>query len=514
MKNSKTEGMLKGALSLTLASLLVKIVGVFYKIPLSHILGDEGMGFFNTAYTVYTFFFLLSTAGVPKAITILITKEKDRKDEDSLLHSATVFFFAIGLALSVTLALLSAPIAAFIGNRKAVYSMLAIAPSIVFITVASVYRGYLNGKMRFGSVAISQCIEAAVKLGAGLLLARIAVSQELPLEIISAYTVLGISLSSVLTCVQLYIELKIAKKNDNTEQNKRLSLHHIKDICRISLPITASSGVMSLVNVIDLALVMRGLASVGYSEQISGILYGNYTTLAVPMFNFALSVVSAICTSALPLINSLYSVNDLSKAREKTRDAALLSAFVSAPATAVFSLYSAECLSLLFDDGSVALGACLLSALAPSILLISILTVINTALEGTGSVYAPLISMSFGCAAKIFSSYLLVGIPELAIYGAPIGTAMSYITSLLISFILMKKTTRVRAVDLMAPFFVPIVNSATSALCVAAIESQLELHLTQHSIVPWRLVVFAASYVALTFLSGVFKKIKAISMSK
>ena len=88
--NNPKNQFLKGAASLSLAALMVKILGVAYKIPLSHILGDDGMGYFNTAYTVYTFFFLICTAGVPKAITILVTEKVANSDNSiaSLIKTA------------------------------------------------------------------------------------------------------------------------------------------------------------------------------------------------------------------------------------------------------------------------------------------------------------------------------------------------------------------------------------------------------------------------------------------
>ena len=131
--NSKTD-LLRGAVSLSIAAFFVKVLGVAYKIPLSHILGDDGMGYFNTAYTVYTFFFLICTAGVPKAITILVTENKidNRKSIMALLKTAKTTFFIIGISLAIIFVSFSFPIARFIGNKRSAFAMISIAPAIPF----------------------------------------------------------------------------------------------------------------------------------------------------------------------------------------------------------------------------------------------------------------------------------------------------------------------------------------------------------------------------------------------
>ena len=104
VSNSKNQ-LIKGAASLSIAAFFVKVLGLAYKIPLAHILGDDGMGYFNTAYTVYTFFFLICTAGVPKAITILVSEDSTNINESpgTLIKTARHTFIIIGLALAIIL---------------------------------------------------------------------------------------------------------------------------------------------------------------------------------------------------------------------------------------------------------------------------------------------------------------------------------------------------------------------------------------------------------------------------
>lgn len=441
MLSKKTNtNLFKGAAALSLASVLVKVIGVIYKIPLAGILGDEGMSYFNSAYTVYAFFFILCSAGVPKALTILIsgTSAENRGEEKSILVTSSVFFFLAGVIFSVVF-ILSAPfISDFIGSRKIAYSMIAIAPAIPFIAAASVLRGYLNGKLRFTEIAVSQCIEAVLKLVLGLVFAGIASRKGHENEMISAYAIAGITVGSLVTFLHLFARVKILNIDNILKQKAKISKKHLKSICSISLPITASSTLMSFVNIIDLAIIMRGLQGLGYSEYVSSVMYGNYTTLAVPMFNFPLSLTTSICASALPILSESAANRNIEELKNHLHSACGLVAFFASPAAIIFLFFSREVLTVLFESGSVTLGAFFLTILSVSVPLISILTVLNTALESIGCYNTVLISMIVGSGIKLLSSYILVGHTELALWGAPIGTALSYAVSLTITLAVCK----------------------------------------------------------------------------
>ena len=508
--------LLMGATVLAAASLLVKVIGVIYKIPLAHILGDDGMGYFNCAYAVYTFFFLLCSAGVPKAITILVSKGSDDKSlnhEYDILHTAAIFFFFLGLTLASVLAILSAQIAAFIGNTGARLSMLAISPAIPFISVSAVYRGYLNGRLRFGSVAISQCIEAILKLALGIILVPIFTNFTGSKEIGAALASLSISIGSLVTFLHVYINVKSLVKRKKARQNCKFSFVALKQVLEISLPVTASSAVISLVNVIDLAVIMRQLSSLGYSEFVSSVMYGNYTTLAVPMFNFALSMTTSICVSLLPLLAECERSGDGPKRGELFDGALRLVAFISVPLTVLFMLFPVEILSLLFERGSVVLGAPLLSFLSVSVALISLLTLINTALEAKGAYVAPLISMLIGCAVKLAFSYSLVGKEGMEIIGAPIGTAASYLVSLGISIVLyIHKEGKISVIA--KRFIIAVINSTIAAFSVLAIKKAfIPIEQTAvHTIL--LLAIYGAIYIGLSLLSGIISIKQLRDMAK
>ena len=180
---------LGGTFSLTLSTIIVKLLGLIYKIPLSSILGDEGMGYFNSAYTVYAFFYLLCTAGVPKAVMIMVSEAKARGkecDEERVVKIAFAMFLLLGIFVTILFICFSDYLSSLIGNSKSAATMIAIAPSIIFISLSGVIRGYLSAHTRLLDVAVSQIIEGVGKLIFGLAFADLGRRLLLPLEIISA----------------------------------------------------------------------------------------------------------------------------------------------------------------------------------------------------------------------------------------------------------------------------------------------------------------------------------------
>ena len=199
-KTSLFSGIIGGALSLTLSAIAVKIIGLIYKIPISSVLGDVGMGYFNSAYTVFAFFYLLCTAGVPKAVMILLSEARARNntdEENAICLCAVKTFSVIGIVTSVIFLLFAAPISFLIGNTGAFFTMLAIAPSLFFVSVSGVLRGIHAADSRLGMVAVAQLLEGGCKLVIGLLLAMVGMMLGLALEIVSALSILGVTKKAV-----------------------------------------------------------------------------------------------------------------------------------------------------------------------------------------------------------------------------------------------------------------------------------------------------------------------------
>ncbi len=516
-KESTADGrrrLFDGAAALAVATVVTKVLGLLYKMPLSRILGDEGMGYFNSAYTVYTFFYILCSAGVPKAVAIVISENDARGNgaaENRIVRTAMIAFFTLGALATLAFMLFADELCRIIGNSGAAYTMLTVAPTLIFVSVAGVAKGHLNGNSRLLPLAVSQLIEGGAKFFLGILFALLGERQGFSLQMISAFTVLGITLGSAASALYLLARSKkVAREKAYKIPEKT---HCIKRILKISFPLTLGAAVMSLSNMVDLTMIMRQLRIAGYSEAEASALYGNYTTLAVPMFNLVVSLVSPFFIAAVPILSRAHVNGDRLTFEDELNFTLKKAFFIAVPSVFVFTVYSKELLSLIFVSSAAQIGAPLLTVLAPSLIFLTGQTLVNTALEAKGYYRAPIISMLIGNIPKILISYFLISNEAYGISGAPIGTLASYATGFFISVIMLYVKTDVH-VAFFCEFLRPMLCSL-AAICIT------ELGVNGFKLgedVPSRLMIlasFSAFYLLFNSLTIVFNKTfrKTLSIS-
>ncbi len=514
------EGVIKGTLFLTLSTLVVKFLGVIYKIPLSNYLGDEGMGYFNSAYTVFSFFYIICTAGVPKAVMLLTGEArigKSRKEEERIMKYSLLAFFVLGSFVTLLLIFTAPYLSALIGSRKATATIITVSPSILFVSLSGVLRGRLTADMHFFSIAVSQILEAVGRLSFGLVFAVIGIKKELPVESISALTILGVSLGAFFSLLYLYISYRSSKKEDNVKQKYQLefigSNKILSRLFKISIPITLSAAVMSLSGIVDLGLVMRRLTEIGYSESEAAGLYGNYTTLAVSMFNLAIALITPISVAFLPVFSRFNGEGKSELLDKSVKDSLKFSSIIGAPIMFGLMFYSEEILSLLFENSSVNIGAELLKLLSPAVFFMWNLLIVNSLLEASGEVRAPMYSMLFGCIFKVVICYFLVSNDNFGIYAAPIGTVISYAVALLISLILASKKKS---------FKIPVISAALPSVLMSLFAviisfpayNFLKLYLNKKLSTLLIIVFVAIIYIFLLLISGVLNRKELNKMAK
>lgn len=438
MSKEKGTAFLKGTISLSISVIITKILGVAFKVPLSYVLGDEGMGYFNTAYAIYGFFYILCTAGVPKSLALVLAEHKNHGeksvDEILIVKNALRLFTVIG-GITTFINITCAPaLANYIGNKGATLSILAIAPSIFFVSLSGVLRGYLNSSEKLTPIAISQLIEGFVKLALGLAFSFIGVKISASNTVISALAILGITVGSAISFLYMSFVSFCQNKNVNVKQKtifdrRRLNAQIIKN----ALPIALCSSLLNLTSTIDLTVIIKRLVRYGMSEEYANSIYGNYTTLAVPMFTLVVSVLSPLATSYMPRLSNLSVKGDKERFLSELNKLLLITLIISVPASLSFYFYSFDLLDVLFSVQSSAIGADMLICLSAGLPLLTSLTVVNTALESQGKIGITVISLLLGAMTKFLVSYALIGRGGVGILGAPIGTVVSYAISLCVS---------------------------------------------------------------------------------
>lgn len=497
-----------GVLILTISNLIIKAIGLMFKIPMNHIVGDEGMGYYNSAYTLYTYLYMVSTAGLPTAISIMISDSRAKgqiKQVKRILHISVALFVVIGLVCMGVMIFGAKPMSMAMGAENTKYAMYAIAPTLFLICVSSALRGYFQGYQQMIPTAVSQLLEAVCKLGVGIAFAMYAIKQNYPIYIVAAYAAIGLTVGVALGMMFLifsklmfkeqnydaeYLEGKI---EDTTVSPKRELL---KKLFIIALPITVSASVMSLTNLIDTAIVQRLLQMTGLTQRTATELYGNYTSLAVPMFNLPPVLVYPISYSIVPLISAAKRQGDTERCRIVMESSMRVAMLIGIPCGLGLAVLSEPILSLFYVESSVKLAAPLLTLLAPSTAFICILSITNAILQANGFERKPLISMLTGAVVKIVTNFFLIQM--IGMKGTPISTFLCYLTVTVMNLYFVYKHVGVMP-KLSGLFGKPLL---ASALCAAA---AYFTYAGISSVISSRLVVFVAILVAVAvYLVAIF----------
>ncbi len=432
-----------GALLLSAAGIIVKVLGMLYKLPLANLLREEGMGYFNSAYTVYSFFFLLSTAGLPVAISILVSaalsqSDRGRREALRILRVTIGCFALVGLCICLLLVFLAGQFAEWIGNPPARASIAAIAPALLFVCILSVLRGYFQGCGNMFPTALSQIVEALGKLAFGILLARWAMLRYKDASSAASFAVLGVSIGTFLALVCLlppWIREGKRAPSISGDEARESALSITKRLWRIALPVTLSSSVMSLAGLLDLFVVLRRLVDAGYTPGVANALYGSYSGLAVTLANMPTVLITPIACSAVPILSSAIARRRYEVARSVSHTAIRVTVLIAAPCAVGMAVLAGPILRLLFEDAMAEGAAPLLTILAPSILFIALSNVSGALLQAMGKVKLPLISMSAGAIVKLISAWFLL--KEYGIQGAPMSTFLCYFVITLMNLVML-----------------------------------------------------------------------------
>ncbi len=471
-----------GVLILTITNIVVKAIGLLFKIPMNNSLGPTVMGYYNQSYQIYTLLYMISTAGLPIAVSRMIseTRSKGLIKQSRRIYKASMGLFlgigAAGMALMLFGAKWYSTNVLSVSNAASCIMM--IAPTLFFICVSSAYRGYFQGYQLMLPTAISQFFEAACKLGIGLALAIYAKNRGEPDYIVAAYAAIGLTVGAALGMLFLAVSkwrfresdynaelLAIMPESDAVEPYGKI----VKALLVIAIPITISASVMSFTNLIDSALISNMLQNVWHmTEQEAEHIYGCYTTQAVSLCNLPPVLVYPISYSIIPLISMANSQGDFSRSKRVMESSLRVSILIGLPCALGMVVLSEPILALLFTDG-VETAAPLLSILAPSTFFICVLSVTNAILQANGHERLPLVSMLCGAVVKIATSVLLTY--YLGITGTPISTFLCYLTITALNFYFVASRTKVIP-NFVSVFIRPFV---ASALCAASAWGVYEL---------------------------------------
>lgn len=474
MKNKK-ETFFKGVFSLLLSQIIIKIIGLAYKLYLTNRegFGDNGNAIYSSGFQIYALLLTFSSTGVPNAISKLISERVaigDNKGAHKIFKISFFMFAVIGGIGTILLFFFSKKIAIlWLQIPEAEQSLVALSPSIFFVSISSVFRGYFNGMQKFSATAKSQSIEQFIKTIFTIILVEIAVFiSSINTTLMAAAANLATSFATAISFV--YIYMYYIRQRKQIAQDISASANYVptrirktmKEIINVAFPISLCSLLSSFSKNIDSFTVVRFLKE--FMNEIDakkqyGILSGKIDTLcALP-----LSINVAIVTVLVPNIAKANARKNFKEAQNKSKLFLTFSTVIGLPATIGMMLFSEQIINLLFPNANQ--GAELLRYGSISIFFMIILQTINGILQGIGEVKTPSVALSAGIICKFICNVTLIKNQNIGILGAIIGNIVCNSVAVIIGFIVLKKKIKIKF-DFKNMLFKPII-----ATCIMAISS-------------------------------------------
>lgn len=456
----KKQSFAGGALILLVSGILVKGIGALFKIPLAGTVGDAAMGYFSSAYSVYAMLFLISTTGLPAAVSRLVAAARaggDAAKVRRIFRAALTSFLGAGLLFSLALFFFADAIAAVPREPELAQCLRILSPLIFFVCISACMRGYFQGHGNMIPTAVSQVIEALGNLCLGLTFGVRAKAAGAPPAKIAAAVLTGIAAGAF--CSALYLSVACARfirKSGGPPAPGGLK-ETMKELFAVAVPITVSGAVMSFCGVADSMLAVRRMkeaAAVDLSSVKGAIetliaaaaptnaalaIYGAYSAKAMTLFSLTPTLITPFAVSLLPAVGAAHARGDRESVRREALFALKIALIIALPASLGLTVLSGPIVRLLFPvDETLAvtragvavtshtLVPALLSLLAPAIPLAAFVAVAGAVLQGTGHEKKSIVSTLCGVGVKCLSVFFLAGDSRIGAAALPVSTLLCY----------------------------------------------------------------------------------------
>jgi stage V sporulation protein B len=413
---------LKGTALLTGAGLIVKILGAAYRIPLSRLIGAEGIGLYQMAYPVYLIFLSLSTAGIPIAISKVIAEQAAKGNQTGIDHTFKAslillsflgVFSSLGMALSVQWLAKNV-----VADPRAVYAMWALTPAIFLMSMMAAFRGFFQGWREMGPSACSQVVEQVVRVSVALILAVLLLKSGV--EHASAGAAFGATAGGAAGLLYLMFvfwrDHRLFQKG-NHPLNREILVRTIRKLVRFAFPISIAAILMPLLQTLDTVVVPTRLQGIGYtvsqSTSMLGVLGNSWAILYLPTI-----LTAAIASNLVPAIAAVKAARRGTMIEAQIREGLRLATIYLIPVMVLLNIFGRTVYRIVYGTGGIEI----LSWFAPAVLFLGLQQVSAAMLQGLGKPNWPLFSFGIGALVKVVVTVITTGWPGLNLAGAALGT--------------------------------------------------------------------------------------------
>jgi len=509
-----------GTIILAIGGFLAKIIGAFYKIPLTNILGSSGMGLYYLVFPIYNLFLVVSSSGVSIAITRLVAQsrvEKNKKNETTYFLAGVFISLILSLLFSTFVFICAKPLAYAQGNVLSYMSFLAIAPSIVFASIISIIKAYFQGIENMFPTSLAIIFEQIVKLVTGLLLSYRFIN--LGIEYAVMGSVLAISISEALTLIimlfnyawhkkhndnkfyinnckreleELIPKIKILKRFDNLKikKIKRKKIYYIikrqnhinfftaaNQTFKMMIPNTLMNLVTPLITLIDSFLIINLLTKSGYSSFTATSLYGINNGIVTSLISLPVIITSAISTSIVPNLSGLVCLKKHTEINSRCSFFLKITWIIMLPIFLYFLIMSKEIVACLYNFNNVVINeygfACkILKISSISIIYNSLLSTFISLLQAINKPYKVFFVLLSGLIIRISILLFLLQYININIFGVVFANIIFQLYCCLLCLIIIKKYIMLD-INVFKSFFIPSFIVGIVGLCLFFIKNHM-----------------------------------------
>ena len=432
-----------GAAILAASVVLVKVIGALYKIPLGNILSDAGFADFNTAYDIYALLIIISTGGLPVALSKMVSEANAQgriNQVNKVFRLATVAFCVLGTLSFVIMAVFPRQLADLMNNSRSYWSILALSPAVFFICPMSSLRGYFQGHSLMTPTAVSQVIEALCKLSIGLALSHLIMGAGMDESLAAAGAILGVSVGVFLAMLYMYWcyrgHQRSQKKGRDVPGDSREIL---STLARLAIPITIGSSIIAATNILDSAILMDRLQqALGMTEDAARTLKGVYNK-TMTLYNLPASFMVPLTASVIPAVSAARAVRNYKQGAQISETTLRTTALFALPAGVGLFVLGEPIIRLLYPSTEdVALAGWMLSVLGIASIAVCFMLVSNSIMQAHKLVTLPMATTLIGCILKLIVGYVLIGNPDINIRGGAISTVACFSLIALLDLVIIK----------------------------------------------------------------------------
>ncbi len=434
---SKKQSFIKGAIIISLGGFISKVLGAVYRIPLTNILGGEGMGIYQMVYPLYCILLTVSASGIPTGIARLISSGKGYGAEKQAFR----LYGAVGIIGTMLMFMLSGPLADIQGEPSIALCCKLLSPSVFFVSVLSVVRGYFQGKGNMYPTALTEIAEQLIKVAAGVALSYM-FRDNLALAV--AFTLLAVTISEVISTAAAAIWYLRHRCKQPLYYQPSVP---VSGILKFTVPLTLTALAMPLSQLAESIIAVRLLREI--TDEATA-LYGIFAGCAVTIINLPVSVTYGLAASSVPQISPLAESGNMRAAKKKAYKALLITLAVSVPAAVglyVFAPLAAELIFGSLTGSQREILIILIRIMAVNSVTESLVQTSSACLTSLGAPIKSTITQWSTAVLRVALAAILIKFTSLSVYGAAWAANCAYLVATLLNFwyIMRVKNTRGKA---------------------------------------------------------------------